>query len=471
MVGRIVFRRAPVVLAVLMLAACALDPSPDIRQLTQTELSHTRLPQSWKSAATAGATKDDWLTDFGDPRLAPLVQEALAWNVDLKTAAARVEAARSAVNASAQGLYPTANLIGRSSGSATGASGQLSGGVLSASWDLDLWGRIRYGQRAVQDQYASAQADAFYARQSIVANLVVAWYMAAELVQQKALTGEMTAVAQQLWQLAQDRQRVGVGSSTDVAQAASTLQSYTDSEKQVELALSQAQRALELILGRYPAAEIALPHSLGKAPAPVSAGLPSELLERRPDVSAAALRVSAAFARVGEAKAARLPSVSLTAALSSISSSVFVLQDVNNPSLGLGATLIYPVFNGGQLEAQVQFRTAEQQEAAAAFARTAQKAFNEVESALAAEASLKDRAPIVSQGLAESRRALALEQVRFRVGSRDMRSVAQLQMAALAAQLPQLRLQTEQRVQRVKLHLALGSQFEPAQPVTPVASR
>ena len=474
------FRYLPVALAALTLAGCALDPSPDTRQLTQTELPNAQPPPAWKAGVNvgvrAGAVQDVWLADFGDPRLLPLVQEALAYNVDLKTAAARVEAAQAALNGVAGGLWPTANLVMRTSGSATGSSGQLGGVLLSGNWELDLWGRIRYGQQAVQDQFASAQADAFYARQSIVANLLVAWFMAAELVQQKALAVEMTTAAQRTQQLAQDRLRVGVGSDVDVAQAGASVQTYKDSEKQIDLALSQARRALELLLGRYPAAEIALPTLLGVSPAPIAAGVPSELLERRPDVTAAALRVSTAFARVGEAKAARLPSISLTAALSSISSSVFVLQDVNNPSLGLGATLIYPMFNGGKLQAQVEFRTAEQKEAAAAFARTAQRAFNEAESALAAEASLTDREPVVRQGLAESRRALELEQVRFRIGSRDMRSVTQLQLAALAAQLPLLRLQTEQRVQRVKLHLALGSQFEPAAPATPtpatpVASR
>jgi outer membrane protein TolC len=187
--------------------------------------------------------------------------------------------------------------------------------------------------------------------------------------------------------------------------------------------------------------------------------VPSELLERRPDVIAAQRRVAAAFARVGEAGAARLPRLSLTAALSSISSSTFVLQNSDDPSLGVGATIFYPLFNGGQLAAQVELRTAEQKQAAAAFAQTALKAFNEVETALAGEASLAAREPVLRQGLAESTRALELEQIRYRVGSRDLRSVTQQQLTAYSARMSLLHVQTEQRVQRVQLHLALGGDF------------
>ena len=127
--------------------------------------------------------------------------------------------------------------------------------------------------------------------------------------------------------------------------------------------------------------------------------------------------------------------------------------------MGVGATVMFPVFNGGQLAAQVELRTAEQKQAAAAFAQTAQRAFNEVESALAAEASLAARDLILQQGLADSTRALELQQARYKVGSIDLRSVTQQQIAAHAASMSLLRVQTEQRVQRVQLHLALGGSF------------
>jgi outer membrane protein TolC len=292
--------------------------------------------------------------------------------------------------------------------------------------------------------------------------LAKAWFLAAEAVQQRRFVGDMQLAAERLLKLTEERLRIGVGADADVAIARANLQTFRDNSAQADFALLQARRALEMMLGRYPAAEIELPSKLAALPPPAAIGVPSELLERRPDVIAAERRFDAAFARVGEASAARLPRLSLTAALSSISSSIFVLQQIDNPTLGVGATLIFPVFNGGQLAAQVELRTAEQKQAAAAFAQTAQRAFNEVEGALSGEAALATREPILIQGLADSTRALDLEQVRYKVGTRDLRSVTQQQIAALAASMSLLRVQTEQRVQRVQLHLALGGDFDAA---------
>src|SRR5690606_24933716 len=125
--------------------------------------------------------------------------------------------------------------------------------------------------------------------------------------------------------LARDRLRVGVGDEADVAIAQARLESARDAERQLVFAYEQALRALEALVGRYPAAAVEVAATLPAMPAPVPVGLPSELLERRPDVVAAERRVAAAFNRVGEAKAARLPKIALTAGISSISSDLFVL--------------------------------------------------------------------------------------------------------------------------------------------------
>lgn len=448
----------------LALAGCALKSPPDTRQLAETELANASMPAAWKAGAASGAVQDRWLASFDDPRLLPLAEEALRYNVDLRAAAARVEGASAALKAAGGTIYPEVNLGAKTSGQATGTSGQLSGLVISAAWEIDLWGRIRYGTQAADAQYASTQADYRYAQQSIVATLAKSWFLAIEAAQQQRLVADMNASAALLVKLAEDRLRVGIGSEADVATARANLQTYRDSALQTDYALAQSRRALEMLLGRYPAAEIELPSTLVALPPPAPGGIPSELLERRPDVIAAERRFAASFARVGEASAARLPRISLTAALSSVSSSVFVLQERSNPTFGFGATLLFPLFNAGQLEAQVELRTAEQKEAGAAFARTAQRAFNEVEGALAGEVSLATREPVLRQGLADTTRALDLEQVRYKIGSRDLRSVAQQQLGAYTASLALLRVQTEQRVQRVQLHLALGGDFTSAAP-------
>ena len=231
-------------------------------------------------------------------------------------------------------------------------------------------------------------------------------------------------------------------------------------------------RALELLLGRYPAAEIAVAQQLSPMPAAVSVGVPSELLERRPDVIAAERRVAAAFNRIGEAKAALLPRISLTAGGSSISSDVFVLQDRSNPAFSFGANLIAPIYQGGALRAQVDIRTAEQKEAVAHYARIAQSSFAEVENALAAENALRDRDAILEANITDNARALELVRIQYRVGSADQRAVEQRQLALYNARMSLLRVQTERRAQRVNLYLALGGGFDLHLPtMEPVAAQ
>ena len=440
-------------------AGCALDAPPTTQQLTESELAHATPPPQFKAGGSPGAVQAGWLASLNDPRLLPLAEEALRYNADLRVAAARVEVAAAALKAAGGALSPEVNFAGRSGGKATGSSGQLSGLLVSASWEIDVWGRVRYGRQAADAQFASAAADRRAAEQAIVAALAKAWFIAAESAQQRRLVSDILVDSETLVNLSGDRLRVGVGNDVDVTQARINLQGFRDTALQIEFALAQSRRALELLLGRYPAAEIELPVTLPTLPPTAPTGVPSELLERRPDIIAAERRFDAAFARVGEARAARLPKISLTAALSSLTSSTFVLKDSGDVTLGGGATLLFPIFNGGQLEAQVELRTAEQKQAGAAYAQTALKAFNEVETALASEASMVAREDVLRQGLKESTRALDLERVRYKVGSRDLRSVTQQQLETYSASISLLRVLTEQRVQRVQLHLALGGDF------------
>jgi NodT family efflux transporter outer membrane factor (OMF) lipoprotein len=443
------------------LGGCALKSPPTGADVVSQELPMMAVPPTWAAAdgLSSAAPPPHWLASFGDPRLNQLAAEALRHNIDLRAAAARVEAAGAAVQMTDGALYPTLDLAARSSGNATGSSGQLSGAILSASWELDVWGRVRYGQRAAQGELAAREADLQFAQLSIVATLAKAWFLAIEALQQQRLMAEATTAAEQLLMLSGQRERIGVGSELEVTQARANLQTHRDQALQVNLAVAQSRRALEMLLGRYPAAQLEASASFVPLPPPAPLGVPSELLERRPDIIAAERRVAAAFDRVGEAQAARLPRLSLTAALSSISSTVFVLQQRDNPSGGIGATLLAPILDGGALQGQAALRTAEQKLAAAAYAQTAQRAFNEVETALATQSSLAAREPVLVLGLAQNTRGFELEQVRLRIGSRDQRSVAQQQLVLVAAQTSLLRLRTEQRVQRVQLHLALGGEL------------
>lgn len=227
------------------------------------------------------------------------------------------------------------------------------------------------------------------------------------------------------------------------------------------------QRSLETLAGRYPAAVLAVRPELAPAPAPVPVGMPSELLERRPDVVAAERRVAAAFYRIEEAKAARLPRISLTAAVTSISSELFVLKQQDNPVWSAGASLVAPLFLDGQLQAQVEIRTAEQKQAVAEYGRIGARAFGEVENALSAGFALDAREAILKQAVAENERAVELANIRYRVGSGDLRGVLQQSLALYAAQVSLIRVRSERLVQRVNLYLALGGSFDERRPEPP----
>jgi NodT family efflux transporter outer membrane factor (OMF) lipoprotein len=407
----------------------------------------------------AGAVDTGWLASFSDPELVALVDEAMAYNVDLAVAAARVEQAAASVKVAGGALWPAASVFGTGGTKLAGDMTGITGAGVSVRWEIDVWGRVRYGQRSAQDGYASAQADREFARQSIAASVSKAWFTATEAARQLGLAQESVAAADRAVSLASDRLRVGVGSEVDVALARASLAGYRDNARNLEAARTQSVRALETLLGRYPAAAARVPAQWRPMPMPASAGLPSELLERRPDVVAAERRVAAAFDLVGEARAARLPKLSLSAGVSSISSDVFVLQDIDNPAISVGANLLWPIFRGGELEGVQELRTAQQKEAVAAWARTGLRAFSEVENALSNESSLSEREAILDAAVRDAERALQLEEVRYRVGSVDLRPVVQRQLALYAARMTLLRVQSERRVQRVNLHLALGGGF------------
>ena len=155
-----------------------------------------------------------------------------------------------------------------------------------------------------------------------------------------------------------------------------------------------------------------------------------------------------------------MPTISLTGGLSAISSDLFFLKDRDNPVWNYGASLVMPLFKGGALKTQVEIRTAEQKQAVAAYAQVGLRAFGDVESALSAENAAREREQILAQTLADNQRAYEIVQTQYKVGSTDLRYVSQRQLALNATRAGLVRMQSEQRVQRVNLHLALGGSFE-----------
>jgi outer membrane protein, multidrug efflux system len=448
----------------LLVSACVLKKPPDATAIKEEALPTLKVPEKWTAfGAGSGVVADNWLVTFRDEQLNAAVAEAIAHNADLRVGAARVEQALLYARLAGAKLYPSVDILARGGGKMSGDNTGLKGAALTATWELDVWGRVRYGRAAAAADAASAQADFEYARQSIAALVAKSWFLATEAALQAEVARGTIRDGEELVRLAETRSKVGVGNDEDVFVARATAGTYSDTLRQIELSREQAIRALELLLGRYPAAAASVTAGLPGQPDAVPAGLPSELLERRPDVIAAERRVAAAFNRIHEAKAARLPAIALTTGVSTISSDLFVLQDRDNPVWNLGANLLAPVFRGGALKTQVDIRTAEQKQAIATYASVGLRAFGEVETALSAEIAARERERILAQTLSDNQRALQIVQTQFKVGSTDLRFVTQRQLALNATQSAVVRMQAEQRVQRVNLHLALGGSFETRQ--------
>src|SRR5690349_546548 len=441
--------------AALLAAGCVTKPPPPPEEIRHQALGAVALDHPWKAGQAAeGTVQDNWLATFGDPTLDALVREALTANPDLRAAGARMrQAAEYLVQARAP-QFPAVGIGGtgglKASGGGTDPSSALQGVVAAASWELDLWGRVRYGKKAAAEDNVSAQADYEFARQSIAAAVAKAWFTAIQLTQQAKLADQMVESSTVLANLAGDRERVGAGSDVDTAQARANAHNLEDARAQAEYARDQALRALELLLGRYPAAEIAANADFVALPPAPPAGVPLNVLERRPDVIAAERRVAAAFNRVGQAKAAMLPAITLNLNFGYFDSDILELKDgFENPSGGIGARLLAPIFQGGALRAQVRIRNLQQQEALAAYAGTALRALNDVESAISAGRALDTRVRSLSSAYDEQSRALTLTETSLRIGRSDKRALEQQRMAAANARIALLGVRAEQLAQRV----------------------
>ncbi len=454
------------------LAGCAIAPPPATEQIREDALQGTEIREDWSAGMSLdGEISDYWLASFNDPQLDALVAEAITKSPDLRASAARLEQSAAYAEIAQASMLPWVNLLGTGGLKVGGGdlSSALQGLMLGVSWEPDLWGRLRYARNAANEDYASVSADYEFARQSLAAQVARSWFMATETKLQLAAAESMADSARELVRLAEDRQKVGVGSEKDVALARASLGTFEDAARQAQLSHGQAVRSLEAILGRYPATELQAAADLAALPGTVPIGMPLDMLNRRPDMIAAERRVAAAFDRIGEAEAARLPRISLNASIATLSSDVLQLQeDYTDPSGGVGATLFAPLFQGGALKAQVSVRSAQQEEALALYASQALRAIGEVENALAASEVLAERVELLRQVLADQASTLEYEQAAYRIGRQDLRAVQQQQVQVQSARMALLRVQSEQLIQRVNLHLALGGSF--AEPMAVAAA-
>ena len=451
-------------LVVWTTSACSLKPPPDSAAIRDEARVPVDSADPWMRAAGSGEVADNWLVSFRDAQLTTLAAEAVTNNADLRVGAARVEQAAGYVRKAGAAIQPTIDAVGRYNTKFSGGLGSgLSGALLVAGWEIDLWGRVRYGRRAAVESYEAVVADREFARQSVAALTAKAWFTLTEALLLLDLSREQVEVAARGVEVAQKRFEVGVADERELNLSQANLSTFEEVVIQLEQARDDGRRALEVLLGRYPAAEIQGSPTLPDLPGPVPAGIPLQVLERRPDIIAAERRVASAFSRVGEAKAARLPAIGLTANLGVIASEVLDLKDdFSNPVGGVGGSFFAPLFRGGQLKANVDIAEAVQREAIANYAGRALRAISEVESNLQGGENLARRRDVLDDAVAANQRSLELEGIAFRIGRNDLRTVIQQQTILYASQVALINVRTLELVRRVDLHLALGGSFDEA---------
>ncbi|WP_432719686.1 TolC family protein [Jeongeupia wiesaeckerbachi] len=445
----------------LMLGGCAIPQPPDQAELQKQALGQVEMPAGWKQAKTAGEFDRETLGFALPPELQQLIRDAQAHNPDLQLAANRVEQAHSATKAAGASLWPTLG-IGAQAGDATVPSSTLAlnGLAIVANWELDIWGKNRSAQAASKERALSAELDALYARQSIAAAVVKAWLAAVEARGQIELAQAMVGLADKQLALVQVGKKVGRNAQQDVVMGQIALRNYRAQLIQSQQALNSAQRALDILVGRYPSADAEVVSRLPVLNQPIPAGLPSALAERRPDLQAAEARFRAAFYDVEVARKARLPSISLMAGFGVVDNNLLVLQeDLSNPLWGGTARILAPLFMGGALDAQIEVKTAKQQEATIGYAKAMLNALNEIEGGLYADQKLEERQTLLHAVVADQQQLVDLQRVQLRVGKGDQYQLNQQQLALATSRMNLLRIENERLIQRVNLHLSLGGVY------------
>jgi len=449
---------------VLSLSGCAtLSTEADIADAASSSLPE--LPDTWAvDGELPGEVRVGWIEALGDPVLSELVLEAQANNPDIRAAAASVEASRAITRQARAGLLPQVNGVANVDQTDSPQPFAITDPVFTvtaqAQWEADLWGRVRAGRNAA---YASAQAvdaDFRFAQYALAQAVASAYFSSIEAREQVGVANRTVAALAEIDRIVRVRYREGFASRQDTAIAGADLESARDNLAQAEGAARTSRRALEVLLGRYPADRIELRKTLPETPPAPPSGLPSQLLERRPDVIAAERRVAAAFANLDQAKAAQLPLVSLTASGGSTSTDLFNI--LNGPSLlwSIAGNVLQPIFDGGLRGAQEDEADANKRAAIAAYASTALSALRDAEDNLDQVQVLARRELILENAAERSGTAYALTQLQYAEGEVDLIDALNIQQRLFAAERNLVTIRRVRVEQWVALNLALGGSWE-----------
>lgn len=457
-------KRTMLIAAPLALSACTtLSTQEDVDAATAASLP--TLPEEWVvDGAIPGEVRVGWIEAVDDPVLSELVLEAQANNPDIRAAAASLDAARALVLQARSALYPQINANFNVDRTDTPNPFALNRtfyqGTLQGGWEVDLWGRVRAGSNAAYASAQAVEADLRFAQYSLAAGVASAYFISIEAAEQVGVAQRTVDALAEIDRIVRVRYREGFASRQNTATTGADLEAARDSLQQAQQGARIARRALEVLLGRYPAEAVALGKGLPEAPPPPPAGLPSQLLERRPDIVAAERRVAAAYGVLDQAKAAQLPQLVLTGGLGAASTSLGDILNTSNIVWSVIGDVLQPVFDSGLRGAREDEADANRRAAVALYASSALDALREVEDNLDAVQVFARREMILETAAEEAGTAYALAQLQYQEGEIDLIDVLNFQQRLFSAERNLVSVRRQRIEQWVGLNLALGGSWE-----------
>lgn len=468
-----------------LLAGCNLSP--------QFQKPYVDMPASFKEDAGDGknsawwqkaqpletADRGSWWKIFSDPKLDMLEAEAEAGNLPLKAYAARVEQARAAVRANANDFLPNISIGANASRSAPGLVSSkpytLYATQATATYEPDLFGRIRAGDKALAFDAEATQATYRSIQLSLQADVAQDYFLIRALDDERLLLQETVRIRDKEAAIMQKRYKVGDVSEEDTANAKSDLASARADLAGLDRQRAVLEHALAILLGKAPA-NFSLPDSplAGSAPA-VPGGIPSTVLERRPDISAAISAMEAANQRIGAARSAFFPDLFLTASAGAESASLNNLFRWSSRAWSLGQVgilaLSLPIFDNGRHSAELDSARAAYDEAVANYRQQVLVAFKEVEDGLSDQRYLSSQLEHAKEAATQASRATYLVQKRYDLGDVEYFEVVTTQRTSLAAERAAVQVRGQRFVATVNLIRALGGGWDmpgvPAQKIVP----
>ncbi|MBT2325209.1 efflux transporter outer membrane subunit [Variovorax paradoxus] len=458
-------RRTHLVLALAaLLSGCAIGP--------RYEQPSTELPATWKEAAAAegwlpaapadALDRGEWWKLFGDPALDELAGRVQVSNQNIAAAVANYAEAQALVREQRAALFPTVAAGGSASrsGARNSSPRTSTSASLQADWAPDVWGRLRQAVTGAQASAQASEADLASARLSAVGELATNYFALREADAELQLLAVTLEGYERSLEIARNRYNAGIAAQTDVLQA-QTLYVNTQAERvALQRTRDTLEHAIAVLAGAAPADFVLRPADWTPVVPGIPSGVPSTLLQRRPDIAAAERAVAAANAQIGIARSAYFPSLTLSAALSSSASRVGDLFNASNMLWSLGLSVAQTVFDAGATGARVDAAKATHEAAVARYRQAVLSAFQNVEDQLTAGASLAQQEVLRREASAVADRTEQQFLNRYRQGQVSYTDVVTAQVSALNARRTLLQLQVNRQSAAVALIQALGGGWQ-----------